>query len=163
MRLLSDAFGDSVLVGAGTVTNVEQVRHVAAAGGRLIVMPHGDPAVLRAAKGLGSRAFPASRPPPRDSPPWPNGADALKLFPDELLSPVVLRAMPSVIPAETRFLPVGAITPHTMGEYVAAGAAGFGLGSALYKRGDAERTLARCRVASTQARRRQFYVMSTAL
>ena len=63
------------------------------------------------------------------------GADALKLFPAELVAPSVLRAMASVFPRGTRFLPVGGITPDGMAPYLAAGAAGFGLGSALYKPG----------------------------
>jgi 2-dehydro-3-deoxyphosphogalactonate aldolase len=142
VRLLSDAFGDSVLVGAGTVMSAEQVRHVADAGGRLIVMPHGDPVVVRAAKAMGLACIPGVATPTEGFAALANGADALKLFPAELLSPAVLRAMRSVFAAETRFLPVGGITPHTMAEYVAAGASGFGLGSALYKRGDSPNAVA---------------------
>ena len=136
VRLLSDAFGDSVLVGAGTVLSADYAQHVADAGGRLIVMPHSDPAVVRAAKAMGLACVPGIATPTEGFAALANGADALKLFPAELLSPAVLRAMRSVFPAETRFLPVGGITPHTMAEYVAAGASGLGLGSALYKRGD---------------------------
>ena len=142
VRLLSDAFGDSVLVGAGTVMSTEQVRHVADAGGKLIVMPHGDATVVRAAKAMGLACVPGIATPTEGFAALANGADALKLFPAELISPAALRAMRSVFPADTRFLPVGGITPHTMGDYVAAGAAGFGLGSALYKRGDAASTVA---------------------
>jgi 2-dehydro-3-deoxyphosphogalactonate aldolase len=136
VRLLSDAFGDSVLVGAGTVLSADYVRHVADAGARLIVMPHSDPVVVRAAKALGLACVPGIATPTEGFAALANGADALKLFPAELLSPAALRAMRSVFPPETRFLPVGGITPHTMSEYVAAGASGFGLGSALYRRGD---------------------------
>ncbi len=64
-----------------------------------------------------------------------NGADALKLFPAELLTPAVLKALRSVFPRETLFLPVGGINPGNMADYVAAGDAGFGLGSALYRPG----------------------------
>jgi len=63
------------------------------------------------------------------------GADALKLFPAELLAPPVLKALRAVFPAQTLFLPVGGITPQTMAPYAAAGASGFGLGSALYSPG----------------------------
>lgn len=136
VRLLRDAFGDSVLVGAGTVLSADYVQHVADAGGRLIVMPHSDPVIVRAAKAMGLACVPGIATPTEGFAALANGADALKLFPAELLSPAVLRAMRSVFPAETRLLPVGGITPHTMAEYVAAGATGFGLGSALYKRGD---------------------------
>ncbi|HEY1392137.1 MAG TPA: 2-dehydro-3-deoxy-6-phosphogalactonate aldolase, partial [Methylibium sp.] len=63
------------------------------------------------------------------------GADALKLFPAELITPPVVRAMRSVLPRELRLLPVGGITPQSMSEFRRAGAAGFGLGSALYAPG----------------------------
>lgn len=142
LRLLRDALRQTVLVGAGTVTSGAQVREVADAGGRLIVMPHGDPAVVRAAKELGLYCTPGIATPSEGFAALANGADALKLFPAELLPPRVLRAMRSVFPEETRFLPVGGITPETMGAYIAAGAAGFGLGSALYARGDRVETVA---------------------
>ncbi|MDB4892288.1 MAG: 2-dehydro-3-deoxy-6-phosphogalactonate aldolase, partial [Gemmatimonadetes bacterium] len=136
IRRLYGAFGDDILIGAGTVMTPAQVREVAEAGGRLIVMPHCDAHVIRAAKlaqmvcipgiGTASEGFAALA----------NGADALKLFPAELLTPKVLGAFRSVFAHATRFFPVGGITPGTMSEYVAAGAAGFGLGSALYRRGE---------------------------
>ena len=136
IRLLCDALGDDVLVGAGTVWSASQVRDVADVGGRIIVMPHSDPEVVRAAKSTGLYCAPGISTPTEGFAALANGADALKLFPAELLTPKVLRAMRSVFPRETRFLPVGGITPENMAEYVVAGASGFGLGSALYARGD---------------------------
>ena len=139
VRRLHDAFGDEVLVGAGTVMTVAQVREVADAGGRVIVMPHGDAEVVRAAKAAGLVCMPGIATPTDGFAALASGADALKLFPAETLLPAVLRAMRSVFPAGTRFLPVGGITLDSMAEYVAAGASGFGLGSALYRKGqDAE-------------------------
>jgi 2-dehydro-3-deoxyphosphogalactonate aldolase len=105
-------------------------------------MPHSDPAVVRAAKTTGLYCTPGISTPTEGFAALANGADALKVFPAELMTPKVLRAMRSVFPEQTRFLPVGGITPESMGEYVAAGAAGFGLGSALYKAGDDDRTVA---------------------
>ena len=137
IRLLARELGEDVLVGAGTVTTVAQVAEVAWAGGRIVVMPHGDPAVVRVAKAAGLVCTPGIATPTEAFAALEAGADALKLFPAELLSPAVLRAMRSVLPAGTRLLPVGGITPEGMGAYVAAGAAGFGLGSALYRPGDA--------------------------
>src|SRR5262245_13492283 len=136
IRLLHDAFGDDVLVGAGTVMTAAQVREVAEAGGRLIVMPHSDAAVIHAAKTGGLVCMPGIATPTEGFAALANGADALKLFPAEMLAPKVLRAFRSVFPPETRFFPVGGITPEAMSEYVAAGAAGFGLGSSLYRPGD---------------------------
>jgi 2-dehydro-3-deoxyphosphogalactonate aldolase len=127
---------DEILVGAGTVTSPAQVKEIAAAGGRLIVMPHGDGEVVRAAKAAGLACIPGIATPTEGFAALANGADALKLFPGELLTPAVLKSMRAVFPASTRFFPVGGITPDAMASYVAAGAAGFGLGGALYRRGD---------------------------
>ena len=129
--------GEEILVGAGTVMSPAQVKEVAAAGGRLIVMPHGDGEVVRAAKAAGLACIPGIATPTEGFAALANGADALKLFPAELLTPAVLKSMRAVFPTATRFFPVGGITPDAMASYVAAGAAGFGLGGALYRRGDA--------------------------
>lgn len=133
--LLAREFGDKVLIGAGTVTTPALVSDVAAAGGRIIVMPHADVAVIRAAKAAGLVCTPGIATPTEGFAALAAGADALKLFPAEMLPPPVLKAMKSVFPKDTRFVPVGGITPDTMAPYHAAGAAGFGLGSALYKPG----------------------------
>ena len=143
---LRSAFGDAVLVGAGTVMTPAQVADVAEAGGRLIVMPHTDARVIRAAKARGMTCVAGAATPTEGFVALHAGADALKLFPAELLTPSVLRAMRSVFPPDTRFFPVGGITPEAMKDYVAAGATGFGLGSALYRTGDgAEQVAARAR------------------
>jgi 2-dehydro-3-deoxyphosphogalactonate aldolase len=136
IRRLHESFGDRVLLGAGTVMTPAQVQEVRDAGGRLIVMPHGDAAVIRAAKETGLVCIPGVGTATEGFAALAHGADALKLFPAELLGPAVLRAFRSVFPKEARFFPVGGITPAVMSGYVAAGAAGFGLGSALYRTGD---------------------------
>jgi 2-dehydro-3-deoxyphosphogalactonate aldolase len=136
IRRLVEAFGDRMLIGAGTVTSAAQVEEVTRAGGRLIVSPHVDVAVVRAAKAAGLACIPGVATPSEGFTALANGADALKLFPAELLTPASLRALRSVFPVDTRFLPVGGITPDAMSPYVAVGAAGFGLGSALYRPGD---------------------------
>jgi len=136
IRRLSERFGDDILIGAGTVTSPQQVNDVARAGGRLIVMPHGDSEIVRGAKAAGLACIPGIATPTEAFAALANGADALKLFPAELLTPAVLRSMRAVLPETTRLLPVGGISPDSMAAYVAAGAAGFGLGSALYRRGD---------------------------
>jgi 2-dehydro-3-deoxyphosphogalactonate aldolase len=111
------------------------VEAVAQAGGRLIVMPHGDAAVIRAAKSQGLACAPGIATPSEGFAALAAGADALKLFPAELLTPAVLKALRAVFPSDTLFLPVGGITPQNLAAYAAAGADGFGLGSALYKPG----------------------------
>ena len=136
IRLLRDALDDAVLVGAGTVSRAAQVAEVAGAGGGLVVMPHADVEVVRAAKAAGLYCTPGIATPTEGFAALAAGADALKLFPAELLAPPAVKAMRAVFPAGTRLIPVGGITPDAMGAYVAAGAAGFGLGSALYAPGD---------------------------
>ena len=135
IRRLAESVGPDVLVGAGTVTDPARVAEIAAAGGRLVVMPHSDPAVVRAAKAAGMACAPGVATPTEGFAALANGADALKLFPAEALPPVVLKAWLSVLPKGTAVIPVGGITPESMAGYVAAGAAGFGLGSALYRPG----------------------------
>jgi 2-dehydro-3-deoxyphosphogalactonate aldolase len=142
IRRLRDALGDDTLVGAGTVMTAQQVRDIVDAGGRLIVMPHSDAGVIRAAKATDCVCIPGIATPTEGFAALATGADALKLFPAELLTPKVLGAMRSVFPPTTRFFPVGGITTASMSEYVAAGASGFGLGSALYRRGDTTETVA---------------------
>jgi 2-dehydro-3-deoxyphosphogalactonate aldolase len=134
------------LVGAGTVLRVDDIERVGSAGGELIVMPHGDPAVIRAAKAAGLVCVPGAMTPTEAFAALDAGADALKLFPAELISPRIVKAMRAVLPKAARLLAVGGITPDTMAEYVRAGATGFGLGSALYHPGasdDLVRTNAR--------------------
>ena len=126
---------DDALIGAGTVLSADAVRDVQIAGGRLIVMPHADVAVIRVAKARGMACVPGAATPTEAFAALQAGADALKLFPAELVTPPVVKAMRAVLPRELRLLPVGGITPDNMTPYVKAGAAGFGLGSALYSPG----------------------------
>lgn len=133
--LLAREFGERCLVGAGTVLTPEQVIQVKDAGGKLIVMPHGDTSVIRAAKAAGLVCAPGVATPTEAFAALAAGADALKLFPAEQLPPPVLKAWSSVLPKGTALLPVGGITPDNMAAYRKAGAAGFGIGSALYSPG----------------------------
>jgi 2-dehydro-3-deoxyphosphogalactonate aldolase len=133
---LARGFGDRLLIGAGTVTTPAQVGEIAAAGGRLIVTPHADPTVVRAAKDHGLLAVPGFVTPAEAFAMLAAGADALKLFPSEAASPAVLRALRAVLPAGTAVLPVGGIDAGNLGAWRQAGAAGFGIGSAIYKPGD---------------------------
>ena len=123
------------LLGAGTVLGAAAALRVGEAGGRLIVMPHADTAVIVAAKAAGLFCVPGAATPTEALACAAAGADALKLFPAELVTPMVLKAMRAVLPPELRLLPVGGVTPLAMQAYQRAGAAGFGLGSALYAPG----------------------------
>ena len=135
IEALRKALPEAVLVGAGTVTGIRDVADVKAAGGELIVMPHADIRVIEAAKAAGMIALPGIATPTEAFSALAAGADGLKLFPAELITPSVLKAMLAVLPKGTVTLPVGGITPEGMRPYIEAGAKGFGLGSALYKPG----------------------------
>lgn len=132
IELLAKQLGDRCLVGAGTVLSTAQVQDVKNAGGRLVVMPHADVEVIAAAHASGMVCTPGVATPTEAFAALRAGADALKLFPAEQLPPPVLKAWASVLPPGTRLLPVGGITPERMAAYRQAGAAGFGIGSALY-------------------------------
>ena len=135
IRRLTAELGESCLIGAGTVLTEAQVAEVDAAGGRLIVSPNANLAVIRASKAAGLVSAPGVATPSEGFAALDAGADSLKLFPAEQLGPAVVKAWRAVFPKALALLPVGGITPDNMGPYVAAGANGFGLGSALYKPG----------------------------
>lgn len=132
---LARAFGDHCTVGAGTVLTTMDVERVADAGGRLIVMPHTDPAVIAAAKQKRLHCTPGTTTPSEAFAALRAGADAIKVFPAEQITPKVLRAWRAVLPLDIDVLPVGGIAASSMAEYVKAGANGFGIGAALYKPG----------------------------
>jgi 2-dehydro-3-deoxyphosphogalactonate aldolase len=125
-----------VLIGAGTVLNVADVDRVAQAGGELIVMPHCDAAIIATAKARGLVALPGVATPSEAFAALEAGADGLKAFPAEMITPGIVKAWRAVLPTGVAILPVGGITPDNMAPYVGAGANGFGLGSALYRPGD---------------------------
>lgn len=138
---LAREFGERLLIGAGTVMTAGQVTEIAEAGGRLVVTPHADPVVTRAAKQHGLLAVPGFFTPGEAFAMLAAGADALKLFPAEAASPAVLRALRAVLPAGTAVLPVGGIDASNIPAWQAAGAAGFGIGSSIYKPGDSPETV----------------------
>ena len=129
------------LIGAGTVMSPQDVQAVADAGGRLIVCPHCDPAVIDEAVALGlwcvpgvgtaSEAFTALR----------HGAHGLKLFPAEVWGPRGLKALKAVLPEGTPLWPVGGVAADNLAQWTAAGATGFGIGGQLYQPGDSAQTV----------------------
>jgi 2-dehydro-3-deoxyphosphogalactonate aldolase len=134
---LARELSEHCLLGAGTVLKVEDVARVADAGGELIVMPHGDVAIVREAKRLGLVCQPGVATTTEAFAALDAGADGLKMFPAEQLSPAVLKAWRAVLPKDTLVFPVGGIRPDNMAAYWAVGANGFGTGSNLYQPGAA--------------------------
>lgn len=132
---LARRVGDRAVTGAGTVLEPAQVTAVKAAGGAMIVSPDTNPAVIAAAVAAGMASLPGASTPTEAFAALRAGASGVKLFPAEATSPGVLRAMLAVLPKGVRVLPVGGVSPDTMAPWLEAGAAGFGLGSALYKPG----------------------------
>ncbi|HQR09748.1 MAG TPA: 2-dehydro-3-deoxy-6-phosphogalactonate aldolase [Casimicrobiaceae bacterium] len=135
IRLLADACGDRCLVGAGTVIDVADVARVRAAGGKVVVMPHADTAVVREAKAQGMVCVPGVATATEAFAALAAGADGLKMFPAEGLPPGALKAWRAVLPKESLVFAVGGIRPDNMAPYWAAGATGFGTGSNLYAPG----------------------------
>jgi 2-dehydro-3-deoxyphosphogalactonate aldolase len=131
---LARRFPEAV-IGAGTVRTQDEVRRVQDAGGRLIVSPHFDAKVVEFAAARGLAALPGVATPSEAFAALGAGASGLKLFPAEMIPPAAVKAMRAVLPADVLLCPVGGITPQTMADYRAAGASGFGIGSALYKPG----------------------------
>ena len=142
IELLANLFQDRAIIGAGTVTHPDQVYEVKRRGGRLIVMPHTDIAIIQAAKEEGLYCIPGFYTPTEAFTAINAGADALKTI--SLTSiPAILKAFKTVLPTHIPVLPVGGITPTSMSHYIQAGAAGFGLGSSLYAPGDSPDTVAK--------------------
>jgi 2-dehydro-3-deoxyphosphogalactonate aldolase len=135
IRRLAENFGDRCLVGAGTVIDLADVARVQAAGGRVIVMPHADAAVIREAKRLRLICLPGVATITEAFAALAAGADGLKMFPAEALPAAVLKAWRAVLPKSALLFPVGGIRPDNMAPYWGAGANGFGTGSNLYAPG----------------------------
>ncbi|AHE56181.1 2-dehydro-3-deoxy-6-phosphogalactonate aldolase [Sphingomonas sanxanigenens] len=132
---LAKRLAGRALVGAGTVLTPAQVSEVAAAGGRLIVSPNTDAAVIAATVAAGMVSLPGCFTPTEAFAALAAGAHGLKFFPAEAMSPGVLKAQLAVLPRDVPKLVVGGIAPTNMGPWHAAGAHGYGLGSALFKPG----------------------------
>jgi len=135
IELLATSFGERALVGAGTVVDPVDVARVRDAGGRLIVAPNTNVAVISAAASADMVSNPGYFTPSEAFAALEAGATALKLFPAEGATPSVLKAQLAVLPKDVTVLIVGGIKPDNMRPWLDAGAKGFGLGSGLYKPG----------------------------
>jgi 2-dehydro-3-deoxyphosphogalactonate aldolase len=154
IKVLSSLFPQT-LIGAGTVLSPQQVMDVHAAGARLLVSPNFNAAVVSKALALGMVVLPGVATPSEAFAALEAGAHGLKLFPAEMISPSVVKALRAVLPLTTALLPVGGITIHNMAAYRSAGASGFGLGSALYGKGRSAQDVRLNAMAFVQAWRAQ--------
>jgi 2-dehydro-3-deoxyphosphogalactonate aldolase len=135
LRRMVKRAGDKLLIGAGTVLTVDQVDAIAAAGAKLMVAPNCNPDVIRAASAKGLITAPGVATPTEAFAALDAGADALKMFPGELLPPPAVKAWRAVLPPDTLLLPVGGVAPDNIAAYLKAGADGFGIGTSVYKPG----------------------------
>jgi 2-dehydro-3-deoxyphosphogalactonate aldolase len=122
-------------VGAGTVLDAGDVAKVKAAGGRMVVSPNCDAAVIRATKAAGMVSYPGVFTPTEAFGALAAGADALKFFPAEVLGTTGVKAISAVLPKSTVLLAVGGVDASNIGAWLKAGIAGFGIGSSLYRPG----------------------------
>jgi 2-dehydro-3-deoxyphosphogalactonate aldolase len=150
IQILAAAF-PNVLVGAGTVTTAQQVRDIKAAGGQLIISPHLDDNVVCETVNLGLISLPGVATPSEAFKAIALGAHGLKLFPAEMISPAVVKAMRAVLPGHIRLIPVGGIGTHNMADYRKSGASGFGIGSALYAPGKSAQAVGESAAAFVKA------------
>lgn len=132
---IASRFAGRMLVGAGTVLDTQAIVQIAKAGARLVVSPNFEAQVVRAAKERDLVSIPGVATPSEAFAALAAGADALKLFPAEMIAPKVVRSIRAVLPKKTRLIPVGGIAPENIPAYREAGADGFGIGSALFQPG----------------------------
>ena len=151
IEAMAQTYGADALIGAGTVLDVENVAAVAAVGGRMIVSPNADAAVITASKAAGMMSYPGVMTPTECFAALKAGADGLKLFPSFLLGAEGLKAIRAVLPAQTETYAVGGVGPLNFVEWLAAGVTGFGLGSSLYKPGQSAADVAQSARAAVSA------------
>ena len=146
IQIIAEKLGGRALVGAGTVLDSADVSRVAQAGGRLVVSPNTNAAVIGATVAAGLVSSPGYFTPSEAFEAIRAGAHAIKLFPAEAASPAVVKSQKAVLPKDVPLIVVGGVTPESIPGWMAAGADGFGLGGGLYKSGqDPQTTLERAR------------------
>lgn len=154
IRIIAGKFGDKALVGAGTVLDPTDVAKVAEAGGRLVVSPNTNVAVIEETVAAGMVSSPGYFTPSEAFAAIRAGAQLIKLFPAEAASPAVVKSQRAVLPKDIPLIVVGGITPESLKSWMNAGADGFGLGGSLYKAGQsAEATLEKARAFVAAVRR----------
>ncbi|MFZ7200833.1 2-dehydro-3-deoxy-6-phosphogalactonate aldolase [Avibacterium avium] len=137
IELLYKKFDGKCCIGAGTVTNVEQLNKVIELGVRFIVTPNVNPEVIKLANKFDCLIFVGVMTPSEAFLAINSGAKLLKIFPTELLGENGFKALLSVLPKDIECFPVGGIKANKeqMSRYISIGAKGFGLGNSLYSEG----------------------------
>ena len=143
IQLLHDEMKDFISVGAGTVTNIDQVKVLEEIGIDFIVSPNFDPEVVAATKQANMMSYPGVMTPTECFSALKYGADGLKFFPATLLGEANLIALKAVLPENVPLYMVGGVGPENFSSWFEAGATGFGIGSGIYKAGDNSISVAR--------------------
>lgn len=136
IAILRERHGRQLMVGAGTVLSAQDVAVVASSGAQLVISPNANEAVIAASRKAGLVSLPGFATPSEAFAALDSGADALKAFPTDIVSPAAVRALKEVLPPNVPIFPVGGVTTEKMADYRKAGAAGFGIGSAIYRPGN---------------------------
>ncbi|MFK0275334.1 2-dehydro-3-deoxyphosphogalactonate aldolase [Ensifer sp. KUDG1] len=126
---------EGCLIGAGTVLTTAQVEQLADVGGRLMVSPNVEPAVISLAAEKGMVTMPGVLTPTEALSAAAAGATGLKFFPASVLGPSGIIAIRAILPPELEIAAVGGVSDANFGDYAKAGIRSFGLGSSLYKPG----------------------------
>jgi 2-dehydro-3-deoxyphosphogalactonate aldolase len=139
---LQQAFGTTALIGGGTVLSVEAVDDLRRTGGRIMVTPNTDPAVIARGAQYGFDMLPGIMTPSEGFAAVRAGARRLKLFPAASLGPAYIKAVKEVLPRHVGLWAVGGTGADTIGQWLGAGCEGIGVGGALYRAGDTAATVA---------------------
>ena len=135
IQKLVGAFGQTALIGAGTVLSPDDVLRLSQIGAGMVVSPDCNPRVIVATKQAGMKSYPGVMTPTECFTALRNGADGLKLFPGSLIGPSGLKAIKAVLPSGTQTYAVGGAGPKNFADWAAAGVDGFGIGTAIYTPG----------------------------
>ncbi len=135
LRRLTERWSDRLVCGSGTVLSPDLVDAVAQAGGRIVVSPNANPAVIRRSRDLGLEPMPGVQTATEAFAAYDAGARYLKLFPASSVGIGHLKALMAVLPKDATVLAVGGAGPSSMADWWAVGARGFGLGSEIYRPG----------------------------
>lgn len=133
IRILRDTLDSSVVVGAGTVVNIDDVARVAEAGGEIVVTPNTNTEIIEVSAAMGMIPMPGFSTPTEAFSAIASGAGYLKLFPANMYPLDYVKALLSVLPKSVKLAAVGGIDASNGGDYIAAGCHGVGLGSSLFK------------------------------
>jgi 2-dehydro-3-deoxyphosphogalactonate aldolase len=130
---LSEELGEKALIGAGTVLSGQDVGRVSARGGKFILSPNADPEIITVTKRLGMASVPGVATPSEAFMALKHGASALKLFPGQIFTPEIIKALRTVLPVDTSLVMSGGIKPENIKSYLEAGVKGFGVTSAIFQ------------------------------